>query len=364
MEWYSDFIDSMNKGKLVVMLENCLKDVSVPRKDKKCNNDVKQEVLSSLLTGNKLTARVELNCIENCNNEHLTNSDAVSSEEEYLHSGEVKPNTQGLSLEESLLDTPNYSSCAIASEERTEGKRIKEKSLLSWKKLVESPVCEAETPLASANSSRVDIDLTPPSSVGEDRSFEESFILDSDDLPCKAAKIKVNDKSLKHNNLSVDVIPHEPTLRQLQVLYRRNSPSGLIHNNCTQNRKWPKRKFKPFIPFMFEHSMYIKKQRKKMQQRKHSHTPPKANNTSSVQKKRNGQNTKRLKLTRKEKKVIEIKELRVAQKQKEAFQKKQLKLALKQKKEALKHRNRFENSLDSINRRISNQNSFWRMLAG
>ena len=343
----------MNKCKLVVLLENCLKDV--PRKDKKPDNNGKPGALSNVFTGNKLSPKTLLTtCVEsNCNNENLTNSYGISPDEE---------EPQPLSLEESLLDLPNCSSCTTASEERTKGRIIKDDSLLSWEKLANPLVCEAKTPHTSGNSSGVDIDLTPPSSVEsgmslfeEDRSFEESFNLDSNDLPCKTDKIDINKKCSKDKELSVEVTPHEPTLYQLQVLYRRNSPSRLIQSNCKQNRLWPKRQFKPFVPFMFEHAEYMKK-RNRIHPSKLFNSPPKKKSKKSK--------VKRLQITRKEKKAIEMKELKMALKEKEAFQKKQLKLVLQQKKAALKYRNKFENSLDSINKRITNQNSFWRMLSG
>ena len=105
---------------------------------------------------------------------------------------------------------------------------------------------------------------------------------------------------------------------------------------------------------MFEHAEYMKK-RNRIQPSKLFNSPPK-----KISKK---PKVKRLQMTRKEKKAIEMKELKMALKEKEAFQKKQLKLVLQQKKAALKYRNKFENALDSINKRIMNQNSFWRMLS-
>ncbi|CAB4003895.1 Hypothetical predicted protein [Paramuricea clavata] len=384
MRQHGNYMLCMGKVKLAVLLENCLKDV--PRSDQELDKGCKQDLSSSISTDKQLlsktlqtTTNVELASFINCHNENVSISDQISSNEEdyVLCSDQIEPATQTLSLAESLLlDLPIPST--IDKDKVTKGSVMGD-DLLCWEKLAEPHVCEVKTPLTSGNSSVVDLDLTPPSSVTsrslfeDDRStsFEDSFALAFDMLPDETAKVNTDKKILtcKHTckELCVEIVRFEPTLRQLQVLHRRNETSGTgTCNNRRERSLRPKRSLKQFVPFMFEHAEFLKKRRKKVRSPNVFYSTPKGDDTDNVNKiikKKTNINTKvksacKLQTDRKFRK----KQLKMALKQTKGIEKRQLKLVLQKKKEALKYRNKFENALDSINRRIGNQNNFWRML--
>ena len=381
------------KGELVVLLENCLKDV--PTSDQNITKGCKQDLSSSISTDEQLLPRT----LQTTNVEFIPDPivqfipdpivrfipDPISSNDEdcVLCSDKIEPTTQTLNQAESLLldlPIPNTIDKVVVKKSGM----IADDSLLGWEKLAEPLVCEVKTPLSSGNSSIVDLDLTPPSSVAskrslfEDTSCEDGFLLDFDMLPDETAKADVDKKVLTENicnKLCVEIVRFEPTLCQLQALYRRNEASGTAtHNTCRKRFLRPKNSLKQFVPFMFEQAEYMKKRNKTRRSPKIFHSTPKVNDTDSANKNTKGQKVKKgacigrkfekkqLKIALKRKKAIEIRQLKLTLKQKEAFEKKQQKLVLSQKKETSKHRNKFENALDSINRRICNQNSFWRTL--
>lgn len=401
MRQHGNYMLCMGKVELAVLLENCLKDV--PRSDQELDKGCKQDLSSSISTDKQLlsktlqtTTNVELASFINCHNENVSIADQISSNEEdyVLCSDQIEPATQTLSLAESLLlDLPIQST--IDKDKVAKGSVMGNDDLLCWEKLAEPHVCEVKTPLTSGNSSVVDLDLTPPSSVASGRSlfeddrstsFEGSFALAFDMLPDETAKVNIDKKILTYEHtckeLCVEIVRFEPTLRQLQVLQRGNETSGTATcNNRRERSLRPKSSLKQFVPFMFEHAEFLKKRRKKVRSPNVFHSTPKGNDTDNVNKiikKKTNINTKvksacelqtdrkfrkkQLKMALKQKKGIEIRQLKLALKQKEAFEKRQLKLVLQKKKEALKYRNKYENALDSINRRIGNQNNFWRML--
>ena len=243
---------------------------------------------------------------------------------------------------------------------------IGDNSTLYGRRLGEPVECEVKTPVTSKNSSNVDLDLTPPSSIASGRGLiedSESTSLE-EELDNNIDNKIFTDKN-KCKELCLQLVLIEPTIKQLQSLYSRND-----HHKQFSLSSRPKRDRKQFIPFMFEQAKYMKKRKPRSSSLFHS--SPKVNDTSSEKVREKTSNTnlrlnrmyeeKQIKIDRKRKKAIKMKQLRLALRQKEAYEKQQLRLALKQKKEALKWRNKFENALASINRRIYHQNAFWKML--
>jgi hypothetical protein len=362
------------KEELVVLLENCLKDV--PRTDQRLDKFCKQ-VRSSSMSPNRQTVQKTLHA-KNAKSDTLITfvPDQISSDEEVdiLGCDEIEPCTQTLNLTPQMLDLPIPN--MMDSKKVENNSMISDDSLLCWEKIAKPPEPTLQT---SENSTAEDLDLTPPSSVASKRSIfeldtscENTSLLDFDMPSGETAKLDVGRISGNNsicNELSVELAHLEPTLRQLQVLHRRNETSGLATNNGRKHSLRPPNSLKQYVPFMFQQAEYMRKQKKRTQSSNVLHSTPKPHNTdrsktNSAKVERGSINARheKKKMALKRKKEV-VRQLKLALKEKEAFEKKQLKLALNQKKEAMKYRNKFENALENINRRICNQNSFWRMLS-
>ena len=382
---YKSSMQSM-KGELIVLLENCLQDV--PRKGQRLDNDCKQVRSSSVSPRKQILPRtLDVKSIQSDTSMSYQDEIApgpVSSDENdsILCSDKIVPSARTFnSTEPLLLDLPIHNT--LDNSEATKSNTVEDDSLLCWQELAEPFIDVVNTPQTSCNSSVVDAELTPPSSVASKRSLfevetsgEKGFILDFDMQPDETAEVDMDknvsvDNCIRDNKLRVEIACLEPTLSQLQVLYRRNETTP---NSSRKHSLRPPSSLKQFVPFMFEQAEYMEKARQKTRTSNIFHSTPIPPNTDSVNVKRKtnyakvdrgfrikGQfKKKKMKLARKQ--TANVKQIKLALKEKEAFQKKQLKLALKQKKETMKNRNKFENALNSINMRISNQNSFWRML--
>ena len=382
---YESFMQSM-KGELIVLLENCLQDV--PRNGQRLDNDCKQVRSSSVTPSKQILPRtlnvksIQSDTLMSYQDEIVPESVSSDENDSVLCSDKIVPSAPTLnSTEPLLLDLPIPNT--LDNSEVAKSSTIADDSLLCWQELAEPFIDVVNTPQNSFNSSVVDVDLTPPSSVASKRSLfevdtsgEKSFILEFDMQPDETAEADTDkkvsvDNCIPDNKLCVEIACLEPTLSQLQVLYRRNEATP---NSSRKHSLRPPSSLKQFVPFMFEQAEYMKKEREKTRTSNVFHSTPMPPNTDSVNVKRKtnyakvdsgfhnkGQfKKKRIKLARKE--TANVRQIKLALKEKEAFQKKQLKLALKQKKETVKYRNKFENALNSINMRIRNQNSLWRML--
>ena len=320
--------------------------------------------------------------LENC----LKDVPKIAEKTTEIATEKSKNTKKTLSLQTSLLNLQLPGE--VDDKELVRNHMTENDALLYLQKMAEPLFQEIKTPLSSGNSSVVD--FTPPSSVASARSIIEhtsTTLEDINSIPepsIKTVRVDLNNRMLKDKyrcrDLRIEVHLFEPTLRQLQVLQRRNQTSQIVsRNNCGERSLRPKSSLKKFVPFMFQHAKYMRKKRKWKDSTQPFHSTPKSDDSlvvDKVKKKRTGikisssselnnstkLQKKRRKLSRKQKQAREVKELKLKLKQKEMFEKKQLKLALKKKKEALKKRNKYENALDSINRRIYNQNKFWRML--
>ena len=374
------------KGELIVLVENCLQDVL--RKGRRLDNDCKQVRSSSVSPSKEILARtlhvksIQSDTVMSYQDDIVPEPVSSDENDSILCSDKIVPSAQILnSTEPQLLDLPVPNT--LDNSEVAKNKTIADDSLLCWQELAEPFIDVVNTPQTSCNSSVVDVDLTPPSSVASKRSLfevntsgEKSFILDFNVQPDETAEVYMDtkvsvDKCKPDNKLCVEIACLEPTLSQLQVLYRRNEATP---NSNRKHSLRPPSSLKKFVPFMFEQAECMKKERKKTRTSNVFHSTPMPPNTDhvNVKSKTNyakvdsgfcikGQfKKKRIKRARKE--TANVRKIKLALKEKEAFQKKLLKLALNQKKETMKHRNKFENALNSINMRLSNQNSFWRML--
>ena len=375
--------------RLVVSLENCLKDV--PRRNLGLDKE-DEERLPSTSKSLQTTTKVDVEPFLKCHDETVPvlNLDTIEfankGDIHYTSSSDTNECEQDSSLTESLLlQLPMSDSIDKFGE--TKISMSEDDCQLGWEKLAEPVVCDVKTPVTSANSSLADLDLTPPSSVISGSSLfgerltplDDRVILDFDQLPTLTEKVEVDGQILadKHvsKELQVEVICFEPTLYQLQPLYkRRKRCSTATQDNCGEQRNQrlrPKSCLKQFIPFMFEQAKQMCNSRIKHSQKKRCrntksqvfHSTPKARDCPGIKKemyeKRStaGKAVRQLRINKRPNK----KQLQLVLKQKETFRKKQLKMALQQKKEALKDRNKYENALISINRRLLNQNAFWRM---
>ncbi|XP_028393639.1 uncharacterized protein LOC114517981 [Dendronephthya gigantea] len=363
MKQCANSVQSIKKNKLVVLLENCLQDV--PRKDKNCGCDT-QQGLSSNITSNEV---LEIQFISDSQNKNVSVSDPVlpnSKEDSSDCSNQTghEPAPQTLNMTKSLfLDLPITST--IENDDTATSGIIDNDSTLYWRRVTQPVECEVKIPLTSGNSSGVELDLTPPCSIASSRSpIEDSASTSLEEELNNNVDNKILTDQDKQKELIVELVSIEPTVQQLQILYTRNDRDKIKSLSLR-----PKRDRKQFIPFMFEQANYIKKRKPRL-----FHSTPKVNDTSSEKIRKITPNTncrvqldrkfekKQIKMDRKRKKAIAMKQLKIALRQKEAYEKQQLKLALKKKKEALKWRNKLENALTSINRRICNQNTFWKML--
>lgn len=240
-------------------------------------------------------------------------------------------------------------------------KQNKEKVCIG-NEIIKSQLTDNRTQTKNHNDN-VDLKLTPPSSsivsggtspsistISEDCHAPDYYSLeDLNKQTTTGASSKCQDTSLGES-LEVCIAHYEPSLYQLQHLYqRRNRPKAKRFKKLSRYREShlrPRSSLKKFIPFMIS-------------------TLP----TSTRRK--NGSTTngslKMDKLCLGDKSQVRKRRAKnrvPCQTRLFANNKQNQLIILNQKKEAIKLRNKYENALDSINKRIFRQSHFWKMLPG
>lgn len=373
-----DYIHHMNQRKLVVLLENCLlKDTT--KMGKRFSGASRGELSSCpFLDNHNFLDPLGSGSFINPENSNLHIAETVSHNKDHH---EIESVAHTWSLAESLVDLPISNTIGVSevAKSSTVG------DVLCWEKLSKPLLCEVKTPVTSEGSSVVELDLTPPCSVASEScmseeyglsSFEDSLVsLDFNTLSDNNEKV---DKPFltdynKCRELHVEIVSFQPTIRQLQVLYRRKTLGKGTHANYGQISLRPNSNIEKVTPSMLNQSNLAEGLRKR---KKITQLPNVLHSTNnSIQVKKNKRKVKDVAKLKAEKRVKhkkqnnvmnqkitnEIKLQKLAEKQKEAFRKKELKHILEQKKKAIKDRNKFENALGSINSRIFNQNSFWKV---
>lgn len=317
-----------NRGQLVVCLENCLVDVSkktsqlVPEKTSQSSLLKKCHDCQILLQPRLFTSSEQIKQLSDNNIQSFPPSNCI------------KESTGSLILQASL-------STGLLKE----GVFSNGGDLLPCKKSTSE--CDAEISDVSEESRNFE-DLMTLSEFARQSSFKDDWSKSSEIFQnssnLRLAQIP-DEKLLKRHNckeLQVQLFWIKPTLHQMQALRHQNIFKTSSGKDFRHERLRPKGSLRQFIPFMYEQAATSNRRRRL------SHL-----GTGYSTQKKHLQNPKKHIFRNKDKKS------KIESKQKKNLTKLLLKIALKKKKMAMKERNTYANSLNSINQRINRQNYFW-----